>query len=98
MVDERDPGAAFATGMMWASRITTVALGFSLPPLLGFAIDRWWGTIPVGTMIGAVLGFVSGMFQTMRLASDLPGGKRGEKSRHPGKNEEPDSPKNNRQI
>jgi F0F1-type ATP synthase assembly protein I len=72
---ERDPGSALAAGMMWASRITSVALGFSLPPLLGYALDRWWNTTPVATMVGAVLGFVSGMFQTMRLASDLPGGK-----------------------
>ena len=81
MVEEREPESALAAGMIWASRITTVALGFSLPPLLGFALDRWLGTVPVATMIGAVLGFVSGMFQTMRLGSDLTRGKSQGKSR-----------------
>jgi len=94
VVEQREPGSAFAAGMMWASRITTVALGFSLPPLLGFALDRWWGTVPVATMIGAVLGFASGMFQTMRLARDLPGGKGQGKTRHPGEEQEPESRKN----
>jgi hypothetical protein len=89
VVEQRDPGPAFADGMMWASRITTVALGFSLPPLFGFALDRWWGTIPVATMIGAVLGFTSGMLQIMRLARDLPGGKNQGKSRYAGKKQEP---------
>jgi hypothetical protein len=68
--------------MMWASRITNVALGFSVPPLLGFGLDRWWGTVPVVTMIGAVAGFALGMFQTIRLASDLPSGRGKAKTRH----------------
>lgn len=94
MVEQREPGSAFAAGMMWASRITTVALGFSLPPLIGFALDHWWGTRAVATMIGAVLGFVSGMYQTMRLTSDLPGGKSQGKNRQPRKGEEPEEPSN----
>jgi ATP synthase protein I len=66
--------SALALGVEWASKVTTVALGFSVPPLLGFGLDRWWGSTPVATLIGIVLGFVSGLLQTVRLAKDLPGG------------------------
>jgi F0F1-type ATP synthase assembly protein I len=59
--------------MQSASRITTIALGFSMPALIGFGLDRWWGTMPVATIIGAILGFPLGMFQTLRLAQDAPG-------------------------
>jgi F0F1-type ATP synthase assembly protein I len=68
--------SAVAVGVEVASRVTTVALGFSVPPLVGFGLDRWWGSTPVATMVGIVLGFVSGLLQTLRLAKDLPGSKR----------------------
>ena len=28
-------------GFEWASRVTTIALGFSVPALIGFGLDRW---------------------------------------------------------
>jgi F0F1-type ATP synthase assembly protein I len=62
--------------MQSASRITTVALGFSMPALIGFGLDRWWGTMPVATITGAILGFPLGMYQTLRLARDVPGKKK----------------------
>lgn len=67
--------SAAAVGIEWASRVTTVAMGFSVPPLVGFGIDRWLGWTPVATLIGIVLGFVSGLLQTLRLSNDLPGDK-----------------------
>jgi F0F1-type ATP synthase assembly protein I len=59
--------------MQSASRITTIALGFSMPALIGFGLDRWLGTMPVATITGAILGFPLGMFQTLRLAREAPG-------------------------
>jgi F0F1-type ATP synthase assembly protein I len=61
----RDPLSA---GMMWASRITSVALAFVLPALGGALLDRWLGTSPVGVLVGAVLGFAVGMLQLLRIA------------------------------
>jgi len=46
----------------------SIGLGFLLPALLGFGLDRWWGAAPVATSIGAVLGFALGMYQTLSLA------------------------------
>jgi len=48
-------------------------MGFAMPALIGFGLDRWWGTTPRATIAGAILGFVSGMIQTLRLAREVPG-------------------------
>jgi len=46
----------------------SIGLGFLLPALLGVCLDRWWKTSPAATLIGAVLGFALGMYQTLILA------------------------------
>jgi hypothetical protein len=61
-----------AVGMDWAARVTTIALEFALPPLLGFWADRWCGTVPWLSVTGAVLGFAAGMLHVLRLAQDPP--------------------------
>jgi len=60
-----------ASGMHMASSITSIGLEFSLPVGIGFWIDRRWHTTPIGTMIGAVLGFVAGMMHIMAVAKNL---------------------------
>jgi F0F1-type ATP synthase assembly protein I len=62
------PRSSLSVGLEWASRITSVGLTFALPPLLGAALDRWWGTSPVALLVGAVLGFAAGIMQTLQLA------------------------------
>jgi F0F1-type ATP synthase assembly protein I len=57
-----------AVGMQWASRVTTLGLEFALPPLLGVYLDRRWGSTPLATVIGAVLGFAVGMMHVLRIA------------------------------
>lgn len=62
-----------AVGMDWASRVTTIALEFALPPLLGTLADRGLGTSgPWCTILGAVLGFAVGMMHVLRLAKNPP--------------------------
>ena len=62
--------SALSVGMEWASRITTVGLEFALPPLAGAWLDRWWGTGPWATVVGAVLGFAVGMMHILRVARE----------------------------
>jgi F0F1-type ATP synthase assembly protein I len=57
--------------MAWASQVTTIALEFSLPLVIGIVLDRWWRTMPAATLTGAVLGFVMGTLQTLRMAKQL---------------------------
>jgi ATP synthase protein I len=73
-VDRPEPRSAVAAGIEWASRITTVGLEFALPPLLGWALDRWWGIMPVATVVGAILGFAAGMMHLLRIARDASAG------------------------
>jgi F0F1-type ATP synthase assembly protein I len=70
---EPEPRSAVALGFEWASKVSTVAVGFSLPAIIGFGIDRWSGSSPVATLAGVAVGFVSGLIQIMRLAQNLPG-------------------------
>src|SRR5262249_18308789 len=62
-----------SVGLEWASRITTIGLEFVLPMVLGYGMDSWLRTTPVGTVAGAVLGFALGMWQTIRMTRRLPG-------------------------
>ena len=70
-----DVESILSVGMQWASRVTTVGLEFALPPLLGVWLDRWWGTTPWATVVGAVLGFAVGMMHILRIAREAPGSK-----------------------
>jgi Putative F0F1-ATPase subunit Ca2+/Mg2+ transporter len=65
--------SAVMVGFEWASRVSTIAASFSLPPVIGFGIDRWSGSGAVATLIGVVLGFVAGLMQILRLSRDITG-------------------------
>jgi F0F1-type ATP synthase assembly protein I len=58
-------------GLELASRVTTIGLGFALPPVLGYGLDHWLGSTPAATIIGAVLGFATGMMTTLKTAEQL---------------------------
>jgi F0F1-type ATP synthase assembly protein I len=58
--------------MEWASRVTSIALEFALPPLLGSWADRAWGITPWLTVLGAVLGFAASLLHILRLAQPRP--------------------------
>jgi F0F1-type ATP synthase assembly protein I len=70
------PGSrsALAVGVEWASKVTTIAMGFSLPPVIGYALDRWWRLAPIATLAGTILGFVLGLLQVLALAREIPSG------------------------
>jgi ATP synthase protein I len=72
-VDDRRVSVTWlSVGIAWASRITTLALEFTVPVLFGVGLDRWWGTSPLATIFGSILGFVLFMLHTLRLAKELP--------------------------
>jgi len=73
MPREPESRSAVAVGFEWASRVSTIAIGFSLPAIIGFGVDRWLGSSPVATLVGVVVGFGSGLTQILRLANNLPG-------------------------
>ena len=47
-----------------------MAIGFALPALLGYYLDRWLNSSPLGVLLGMALGFAAGMMQIMRIAKD----------------------------
>lgn len=71
VVEQPESRSPLGVGFALASRITTVGMAFALPPAIGFVVDRWLGTTLVATLIGALLGFVAGILQTVRMAQQL---------------------------
>jgi hypothetical protein len=65
--DQRSP---LSVGIGWASRISALGFEFSLPPLAGYALDRWLGSNPVGILVGMVVGFLVGMMHILQIAKD----------------------------
>jgi F0F1-type ATP synthase assembly protein I len=63
--------SALALGFEWASRVTTIGLEFALPTLLGLGLDYELGSAPLATIVGSVLGFVTGMMHTVRMARQI---------------------------
>lgn len=57
--------------MMWASRVSSVGLQFVVPAAIGAGVDHYWNTRPVGVVIGAILGMVTGFLSVLKLAKDL---------------------------
>ena len=48
-----------------------IAGAAAFPPILGYALDVWLGTVPWGLLSGAVLGFASALLQLKRLQDEL---------------------------
>ena len=61
-----------SVGLGWASRITSIGMGFGLPAVLGYWLDYLLGSNPLLVIAGSVIGFAAGMVQVMSLAG-LPG-------------------------
>lgn len=71
-----DGRSRLGQGLAGASVVTSIALEFTLPCVLGLAIDQRFRTSPAATLIGVVLGFVLGMLHTIRLGASDPSGGR----------------------
>ncbi len=69
-----DRRSSLAIGLDLASRVTTIGLEFALPAAAGYGLDTWLGTKPAVTVVGVVLGFLTGMFHAVKMASRMPGG------------------------
>jgi F0F1-type ATP synthase assembly protein I len=71
-VDQPESRSALVEGIQTASKLTTVGLVFAMPALVGFGLDRLWGTLPAATIVGALLGIVLGMLRVLAIARELP--------------------------
>ena len=78
VVRGRATGAAVSArrGHRMASRVTTIGLEFALPRGGRLRAGSWLRTMPVATVIGAVLGFLVGMLHAVRMSRELAGERR----------------------
>lgn len=57
--------------MDWGARVTSIGLEFALPAVLGHFLDKWLGSAPWLTILGAILGMAIGMTHILRLPAEL---------------------------
>lgn len=69
-MDNPSPRSSLSRGIEWASRITTLGVGFALPILAGHYADRRFGTKPALLVVGLILGFAAGAVQLARITRD----------------------------
>lgn len=70
---QRQSDHAHVKGMVWASRVTSIAMQMAVPSGLGYLADRHWGTTPWWTILGACLGGVLFVMEIVRLAQGVAG-------------------------
>ena len=56
-----------ARGYAWANRITTISLEMVLPPLGGYWLDGKFGTLPLFTILGLILGFSTALWHLVKI-------------------------------
>ncbi len=63
--DDRPP---MAIAIEWSTRLMVIGLEMAIPPAGGYWLDVRVGTFPVFVILGAILGFVGGMFHLLKTA------------------------------
>ncbi|MCA9077705.1 MAG: AtpZ/AtpI family protein [Planctomycetaceae bacterium] len=69
----RQSDHAHVKGMVWASRVTSIAMQMAVPSGVGYLADRHWGTTPWFTILGASLGGLFFVLEIIRLARGVAG-------------------------
>lgn len=67
---DRQNRSSLAEAHLWVSRLTTVSLEMALPAFFGHWLDKKWGTTPILTAIGALLGFIGGLTHLLQMAKE----------------------------
>jgi len=67
---DRQNRSSLAEAHLWVSRLTTVSLEMALPAFFGHWLDKKWGTTPLLTAVGALLGFVCGLTHLLQMAKE----------------------------
>ena len=71
VTESSDDGvSSVAAAMRWAQHVTTIGLEMAAPAWLGYWLDGKWGTEPWLVVLGAILGFTTGMKHLLSLARD----------------------------
>jgi len=63
--DGRSP---IAIAIEWSTRLMTIGLEMALPAAAGYWLDLHISTSPVFVILGALLGFIAGMFHLLQIA------------------------------
>jgi ATP synthase protein I len=74
MTRSDEPRSAVSIGFEWASRVSTVGLEFVVPTLIGVWLDSRWGTSPLATLAGTLLGFTLMIIHLLRIVRERSGG------------------------
>ncbi len=65
---------AHVDGMVWATRVTSIAMQMAVPTGLGYLADQHWGLTPWLMVVGACLGGAMFAMEVVRLAQGVEAG------------------------
>ena len=66
-LQERSP---YAVGYEWSVRISSIGLEMALPPAAGIWLDSRCGTLPLFTLLGAVLGMTTALMHLIQIGKN----------------------------
>ena len=67
VTEQRDDRTPLVLAYEWSARITSISLELVVPVLIGYWLDRRWGTLPLLLIIGVALGFATATMSLLRL-------------------------------
>jgi len=62
-----DQRSSSAKAMAMVTSITTISFMMVIPPLLGYYLDNWLGTVVLFMFLGVVFGLICGIWQLIKL-------------------------------
>ena len=72
-MDDKQPNEDVTTQallLQLAAKASTVSVGMLIPPMLGIALDRLFGTIVLFLVIGVILGMAITFWQLLRFGHE----------------------------
>jgi ATP synthase protein I len=68
---KRQGDPSYRAGQLVLSHLVGAPLGGGI---VGWLLDRWWGTKPWVMLVMLFLGFAAGVFNVLRISNEPPGG------------------------
>jgi F0F1-type ATP synthase assembly protein I len=61
----------YADLYQWSARISGIAFGMVIPPIIGIWLDQYCGTGALFVILGAIFGMVGGFWQLIKIAQTV---------------------------
>jgi len=67
-MSENDEPSFYALLFQWSARTSVIALEMVIPAVIGVGLDRFFGTVVLFAILGAIFGMALGFWQLLKIA------------------------------